>query len=92
MVEEFRRYFDIGTLLMVDPWLRARPMKTGGEGLRYVQAEMKYTLANGKFDDFVSIFPRTLAKYAGFHLGRIHERLPRSMLLHMSMHKYFWRT
>jgi rhamnosyltransferase len=88
--EEFRRYFDIGALLRVDPWLRERPMKTGGEGVRYVMNEFRYTKAHGSFADLLSIVPRSAAKYGGFHLGMIHEKLPRQMVRQFSMHRYFW--
>lgn len=90
--EEFRRYFDIGALLQVDPWLKERSLKSGGEGLRYVQGEFLYSLRNGSFLDVVSIFPRTLAKYAGFKLGGRHSVFPLPFVRYCSMHKFFWKV
>lgn len=88
--EEFRRYFDIGALLRVDPWLRARTLKSGGAGLRFVTGEFRYLLCQGSLVDVAGIVPRTLAKYVGFQLGKRYERLPLSIVRRCSMHKYFW--
>ena len=90
--EEFRRYFDIGALLKIDPWLKERSLKSGGEGLRYVLGELSYSLRNGAFLDVVSIFPRTFAKYAGFKLGNIYSVFPLFIVRYCSMHKFFWKT
>ncbi len=88
--EEFRRYFDIGALLRVDPWLRARTLKSGGAGLRFVVGEVKYMLREGHLLDIPGIVPRTAAKYIGFQLGRRYDRLPKALLKRCSMHKYYW--
>ncbi len=88
--EEFRRYFDIGALLRVDPWLRQRTLKSGGSGLRFVLGEFQYMLREGSLTDLAGIVPRTLAKYAGFQLGRRYETLPIEFVKRCSMHKYFW--
>ncbi len=91
LAEEFRRYFDIGALLHVDPWLKQRTLKSGGEGMRYVLGELKFMAREGNIFDIVGIVPRTLAKYAGFMLGAQHERLPPAVLRKLSMHQYFWK-
>lgn len=90
IAEEFRRYFDIGALLRVDPWLRERPLKSGGAGLRYVLNEIEFMAREGSFFEILGVFPRTIAKFAGFKLGLLHESLPRKFLPRMSMHRYFW--
>ncbi len=90
IAEEFTRYFDIGALLAVDPWLCARTLRSGGEGMRFVTAEMRYTLKNGTFADLVSIVPRTAAKLLGFKLGHRCRSLPPALIRRVSMHHYYW--
>lgn len=89
--EEFRRYFDIGALLAVDPWLQQRRLRTGGAGRRYVLGELKYMAREGTFLDVAGVFPRAAAKYSGFFLGRHCKKIPAFLLPRLSMHKYFWR-
>ncbi|HRC26264.1 MAG TPA: glycosyltransferase, partial [Alphaproteobacteria bacterium] len=90
IAEEFTRYFDIGALLAVDPWLCARRLRSGGEGMRFVTAEMRYTLKNGSFADLLSIVPRTAAKLFGFKLGHRCRSLPPALIRRVSMHHYYW--
>lgn len=88
--EEFTRYFDIGALLAVDPWLSARDLKSGGEGLRFVTEELRYTFKHGGFLDLLSIVPRTAAKLVGFKLGHRCRSLPPALIRRLSMHHYYW--
>lgn len=90
MAEELTRYFDIGALLAVDPWLSSRPLRSGGEGLRFVRAEIRYTLENGCVRDLLEIPLRTAAKLLGFKLGRAVRRLPLPLVRKLSMHAYYW--
>lgn len=90
IAEEFTRYFDIGALLSVDPWLSARALKSGGEGLRFVKAEIRYTIENGGILDLLSIVPRTAAKLIGFKLGHRCRSLPPALIRRVSMHHYYW--
>lgn len=90
LFEEFTRYFDIGALLAVDPWLAARRLKSGGEGLRFVRAEIDYTRTHGTLRDLIEIPFRTAAKLAGFKLGGKVRSLPLSLARKLSMHAYYW--
>ena len=42
IIEEFRRYFDMGVFHAREPWIRENFGGAGGEGLRYVKSELKY--------------------------------------------------
>lgn len=90
IAQEFSRYFDIGALLAVDPWLAARRLKSGGEGFRFVKGEISYTIAKGGVLDLLSIVPRTAAKLLGFRLGHRCRSLPPALIRCLSMHHYYW--
>lgn len=87
--DEFRRYFDIGALMKTDPWLVANPQKAGGEGFRFVKEEIRY-IAQRKPFEILGVFPRTVAKLAGYKLGKNFKRLPPSFVKKMGMHKAYW--
>lgn len=90
--QDFTRYFDIGAFLSVDPWFKTRTVKSGGEGIRFVIGEFKYTIKNGNISDCIKIFPHTLAKFIGFKLGQRCKALPKSVLRKISMHSYYWEN
>lgn len=89
--QEFTRYFDIGALLKVDPWFSSRSLRSGGEGLRFVLGELRYTLKHGTLLDACSILPRTAAKFIGFKLGQYCHILPLWLVRRFSMHSYYWK-
>jgi len=84
--EEFKRYFDIGALMAIDPELsRVRPAASG-EGLRFLRGELAACGPRGA----TRVLLRTAAKYLGFSLGRRHGWLPGAWRQRMSMHSFFW--
>ena len=89
IVEEFRRYFDIGVLHHREHWLLERFGKPEGEGLRFVKSELAYLLRRNP-----ALVPsavlRTGLKYAGYRLGRMEQRLPASIKPALSMHRGYW--
>lgn len=88
--EEFRRYFDIGTFhqqrfTLLQPFLRAE-----SEGFQYVQNEWRFLRQQNRLDLIPSQLMRTLAKYVGYRMGRIQNRLPNWVKPRISMHSSFW--
>lgn len=88
--QDFTRYFDIGSFLSVDPWFKTKNVKSGGEGLRFVKGEFKYTIKHGSVSDCIKIIPHTLAKFIGFKLGSKCKSLPVWLIRKISMHSYYW--
>lgn len=88
--EEFRRYFDIGAfhqqrIDLLRPFLRAE-----SEGFRYVRNEWQFLYDQHRLDLIPDQLIRTIAKYAGYRLGRIQDRLPNRLKQWASMHRSFW--
>lgn len=90
VVEEFRRYFDTGVFHVRNPWLLETFGRAGGEGLRFVQSEMKYLLKNTPMS-IPSALLRTFAKWLGYRFGRLEALFPLWFKRRCSMHRGYWR-
>lgn len=90
VADEFKRYFDIGTLMAMDAGLQRASLATAGEGWRYARGEFALAWREGR----VMLLPltglRVVAKAAGFALGRRYRMLPQGWRRRLSMHRYFW--
>ncbi|MBW4028358.1 glycosyltransferase [Acidipila rosea] len=88
--QDFRRYFDIGVLHAREPWLLKEFGTTGGEGKRFVFSEIA-SLWPAHFWLIPSALLRTVAKLAGYQIGRREARLPLGAKRRLSMHRGFWK-
>lgn len=90
VLEEFRRYFDIGVFHAREPWIRETFGGAGSEGVRYLKSELSFLGL-----DRVYIWPAALARNAvkllGYKLGRLERMLPRGVKEYLSMHRTYWR-
>jgi rhamnosyltransferase len=90
LLEEFRRYFDIGVFYGRERWIRQAFGAAGGEGLRYVKAELQALWAAGAYWRVPEVFVRTALKLLGYRLGHHEARLPHSIKRHLSMYSNYW--
>jgi rhamnosyltransferase len=91
MIEEARRYFDIGVLMALQPWLPERFGTIKGHGLKYVRAEAAFLWQRRP----TLIFPalaRNFLKLLTFQCGKRHQLLPKVWARKLSMHRNFWIT
>lgn len=88
--QEFQRYFDTGVMHSREPWLLREFGSAGGAGWKFVRSEMTYLCRQGKGYLLPSAFCRTLAKYAGYQLGRRERWLPDGWKRVCSMNKGYW--
>jgi len=89
--QEFQRYFDIGVFHARDPWIREKFGQAGGEGLRFVYAEMKY-LRQQRPSAIPSAMVRTFLKLLGYKLGNHERRFPRWTKRLLSANRRFWQS
>ena len=88
--QEFQRYFDTGVMHSREPWLLQEFGGASGAGLKFVRSEMTYLCRQGKAHLLPAALLRTMAKYAGYQLGR-HERwVPLGWKKKCSMNKGYW--
>ena len=92
MREEFKRYFDIGTLMSLDAELSRARVAASGEGLRFLGGELARVGGVKRPFAASSVLLRTAAKFVGFSFGQRYRLFPRSVRRQMSMHSYFWRA
>jgi rhamnosyltransferase len=87
--EQFKRYFDIGVSLKQHRWI-LELVKTEGEGYKFMKEEIRYLCRKGKWYWIPYVFGEAAAKYAGYCLGLIEDKLSVKLKKSLSMHKYFW--
>ncbi|EFM89336.1 glycosyl transferase family protein [Actinobacillus pleuropneumoniae] len=87
--QEFKRYFDIGVFHQCEKWIIEKFGKAEGEGKKYIKSEFKYLLDNYAWYLLPEWFIRNVMKYLGYKLGRNYQKLPKSLILKLSMH-YRW--
>ena len=89
LMEEFKRYFDMGVFHAREPWIRENFGGAGGEGLRYVKSELSF-LGLGRFYLWPSAIVRNSVKLAGYKLGQQDARLPIGLKRKLGMYRRYW--
>jgi len=89
VVQQFRRYFDIGASLSMNRWLLEHA-SAEGEGLTFVKKQLTWLLSQRHYEWIPHTMVLTIAKYAGYRLGLIQEYLPVRLKKKMSLHSQFW--
>ena len=91
LVQEFKRYFDIGVFQSQNQWIQATFGKAEGEGRKFVLSELQFLISQKQVYLIPEAILRTGIKYLGFRLGRVAAQLPSSIKRKLSMHSYYWR-
>lgn len=90
LVQEFRRYFDIGVLHHDQHWLLQSFGKPEGEGLRFLRSELAYLSRRAPW-----LLPqaalRTSGKYLGYLAGRHVQRIPQRWRRRLSLQASHWK-
>jgi rhamnosyltransferase len=90
LIEEFKRYFDTRVFHEQNKWLIDEFGKPTGEGIKFINSELKYVIKN----DFKSIFKSITslgAKWMGYKSGKYYKKIPIDILKKISMHKFYWK-
>ncbi|WP_417913602.1 glycosyltransferase family 2 protein [Candidatus Electronema sp. JM] len=85
IMQEARRYFDIGVLHAEEQALLRQFGGAGGAGRQYVRSELALLLARKKYQLLPEWFCRNAGKFIAYQLGRRHRLLPRSWAKTLSM-------
>lgn len=89
MLQEFKRYFDIGVFHAREAWIRKEVGGANKEGLRYVIGELKF-LGMKKLHLWPMSILRNGLKLAAFRISRFERYMPSSMKRRLSMHHRYW--
>lgn len=90
ILDEFKRYFDIGVFHRQDADVLMNFGGATGEGFIFVKSEIYFLLKNGKYFLIPETCLRTLLKYIGYNLGKNYNRIPKKLIVLFSMHKHYW--
>ena len=90
IVEEFKRYFDIGVFHKCENWILREFGKAEGEGMKYIKSEIKYIIFNNAWYLLPEWFIRNGMKYLGYTLGKNYEQMPQYLIKLFSMHSRWW--
>lgn len=90
LIQEFKRYFDIGVFHARESWIRQSFGQAEGEGLRYMRSELNY-LRHNKPLLIPSAILRTLLKLVGYKVGVAEKYLPIWLKYNISMNRSYWR-
>ncbi len=86
---EFKRNFDLAVSQKQHPEVFAY-VSSEKEGVRFVLDTMKKLAEKGLFIEIVDFGIRTVAKYAGYLLGKNYEKIPVQYREMFSMNKGYW--
>ena len=70
-MEEFKRYFAIGSFHKAEEWIIREFGKAGGEGLRYIKSELAYLATRHEYHLYPVSFLRNALKLIGYKLGML---------------------
>lgn len=88
LLEEWRRYFDIGVFHAQQPWIRQQFGGAGGEGVRYVYSELSYLKSKPYL--WLPSLLRNFGKLVAYKLGQKQDVLPLSLKKKLSMQPKYW--
>lgn len=91
IIEEFKRYFDIGVFHQQEQLLLRPFAGAESEGVKYIFEEWKFLINNDHMVLIPEQIVRTISKFIGYRFGRLHHRLPSWIKRKASMHKSFWK-
>ena len=89
IIQEFKRYFDIGVFHSRERWIRDTFGTAEGEGKKYAMYETKKILQTSPCLLITMLF-RDVAKFCGYRLGLMERLLPRRLKKIISMNARFW--
>ncbi len=90
LIDDCKRYFDIGAFHALHPELLAMFGDTGGAGKEFVFSELHFLLENRYFILLPISMMRNMGKFIAYHLGRRHRILPASWVRWCSMNPGWW--
>ncbi|SOD95075.1 glycosyltransferase family 2 protein [Spirosoma fluviale] len=91
LLEEFKRYFDIGVFHNEQKEVLKEFSQAESEGIKYVMDEWSYLRRHGYTTLIPSQLVRTVAKYVGYKLGSLENFFPNFLKRQLSMHRSFWQ-
>lgn len=90
LIQDFRRYFDVGAFHSMNLWYMDFLGKAEGEGMRFVRSEYEYIKQAGITLPLFRLIIRNGARWLGYKIGRLQKYVPISICRYISFNKAFW--
>lgn len=90
VIQEFKRYFDIGVFHSTQPWMIDELGSVEGEGVKFALDQLIYVCKTKKYRWLIPSFFASMAKFVGYKLGKKHIQLGVSLSKKLSMYKSYW--
>jgi len=92
IVQELKRYFDLGVFHKSEHWLLEEFGRAEGEGKKYLKSELSFLFGQHKLYLLPEFIIRNGMKFLGYKLGKNFDKLPTSLTRYLSMNKNYWDT
>lgn len=90
IIQEFKRYFDIGVFHSTQSWMIDELGSVEGEGVKFALDQLKYVYQSKRYSWLISSVFTSLAKFIGYKLGKKHSKLGVGVSRRLSMYKSYW--
>lgn len=90
LLQEFKRYFDMGVFHARNSWIRKEFGSAESQGRNFVVSELRYLLKHA-FWQIPEAMLRTMFRFIGFRFGLIERWIPISLKKNMSMNSAYFR-
>lgn len=90
IIEEFKRYFDIGVFHKQEKWILDEFGMVSSEGKRYLLSEINYICRHRKIYLLPLSILRIFAKLIGYKAGKYYNLIPYKILKYFTMHRSWW--
>ncbi len=91
IIQDFKRYFDIGVLHTTQAEHMLRHGEPAGAGKKYVQSELALIVEQKKYYLLPESFLRNVCKFVAYKTGRKFKMLPPGWSARCSMNPGWWR-
>ena len=89
VIQEFKRYFDIGVFHARESWIQREFGKAEGEGRRFIMSELSYILKHCPYL-ILEMLVRDFMKFLGYQLGMKEALLKNTWKRKLSMFSRYW--
>ena len=90
LIQEFKRYFDVGASHANNSWFLSFLGNADGEGFRFVKSEFKFLRSFKVRNAFFLVIIRNFFRWSGYKVGRLSKYFPDMICSLLSQNKSYW--
>ncbi|MEX1664406.1 glycosyltransferase family 2 protein [Zhongshania arctica] len=90
ILEEFKRYFDIGVFHETQKWMLEELGSVEGEGVKFALGQIRFLMSRSEYYYVLVSLLASLAKFIGYRMGRNYHVFSVKQCRNFSMYKSYW--